>query len=156
MKEIKLYADTKEIIRNIFESDLRSVEKVFLALEWIFREKLPIEIEDMNIKVFIEEAKSLLEAKAFLGEYQNALQEVREIFGTDSDSEAFILLMALSYFSYIDDEYVYNRDERKRLLSRTKELCIEPSKVERLYRKWNRITGGSERLFNKIAVMHSK
>jgi hypothetical protein len=153
---MKLHADTREIIRNIFESDLQSVEKVFLTLEWIFREKLPIEIEDISIKGFIEEAKSLLEAKAFLGEYQNALKEVRGIFGTDSDSEAFILLMALSYFSYIDDEYVYNRDERKRLLSKTKELCIEPSKVERLYRKWNRITGGSERLFNKIAVMHSK
>jgi hypothetical protein len=151
LKEMQLDVDTKEIIRDISASDLRSIEKVVLTLEWILRERLPAEMEDSNLQDLAGKAKLFIKTQVSMREYEDALEEARVIFKTSSDPESFNCLLAISYYSYIDDEYLYDQRMRKILLDKTAEVGIKPSRVAVLYRRWNRMTGGSEDLFNRIA-----
>jgi hypothetical protein len=149
VKDGHLDPEIQEMIQNILDSNLRPLEKVFLILEWIFRNELPTEYENVNLAEFAKEAESFLRNKVH-SDLSIAYNEAREIFKTKSDNETFLLLLSLSYHSYIDNEFVYDRVGRKGLLAKTTELGFEPSKVENLYRRWNRVAGTSDDLFNKI------
>jgi hypothetical protein len=138
------------MIRDILLSDVRPVEKAVLVFEWILREKMPQELFALNLSRFAESATDFFSNEATLDLRQAALREVKEIFGTSSDSESFLILAALSYYSYIDDEFVYERAARGRLLAKIPELGISLSRFHDIIKKWNRIAGSSDDLFNRI------
>lgn len=150
MKKLSLTREIREMIHDILLSDVRPIEKAFLVFEWILREKMPKELFDMSLNEFAEKARAFLDNEVALDLRLVALKEAKEIFGTSSDAESFLTLAALSYYSYIDDEFVYERATRNELLAKIPELGISLSRVQDLIKKWNRIAGTSDDLFNRI------
>jgi hypothetical protein len=149
-KKTPLTREIREMIQDILASDLRPVEKAFFVFEWILREEKPNELAGKNLNEFADKARAFLENNVATNLRQTALKEAQEILGTRSDAESFHALAALSYYSYIDDEFVYDRISRKELLAKISELGVDLSKIENLHKRWTRIAGTSGDLFNKV------
>jgi hypothetical protein len=149
-KKMPLTQETAEMIDDILNSHMRSVEKLFLIVEWILREKIPYEFSEIDIKDFKDKAESIIAGKVSSNLFKRALKEAQEIFRTKDEQETFLMLMALSYYSYIDNEFLYDTVTRNELLSKLSELGLSPSRIKNLNNKWVRIVGSSEDLFNRI------
>jgi hypothetical protein len=149
-KKMPLTQVTAEMIDDILNSHMRSVEKLFLIIEWILREKIPCEFSQIDMKEFKDKAKSIIAGKISLNLFKRALKEAQEIFRTKDEQETFLTLLALSYYSYIDNEFLYDTVTRNELLLKLSDLGISPSRIKNLNNKWVRIAGSSKDLFNRI------
>lgn len=81
---------------------------------------------------------------------RKAFKEAAEIFKIKDVAKISPLLIALSYYSYMNNEFVYDDNTRKELLSKLLELGFSSSKIQHLNDRWIRIVGSSEELFNRI------
>jgi len=149
-KKIHVSEATTGMVEDILGSNLRPVEKLFLSLEWFLREESPFELLGDDLKNVRENAHTFMRRKIPADLCLTALKEAQDIFHANDEQEAFSALLGLSYYSYVDNEFVYDHKTKKGLLSKLVEVGISPSKIKSLNSKWKRITGSSEDLFNKI------
>lgn len=141
---------TAEIFGDILGSNLRPVEKLFLTLEWFLREKKPMELLGEDLKEISENAQAFVDQRIPVDLCQAAIKEAQEMLRTRNEQETFSTLLGLSYYSYVNDEFVYSHNMRKELISKIVEIGISPSRIQSLNNKWEKIAGSSEELFNKI------
>jgi hypothetical protein len=150
VKKLFLTPEIEEMVHVIILSDLRPVEKAVLISEWILREVVPGELFDMNLNEFLKKIRTFLNNEVPSDLREIALKEAKELFGTESDSESFVIVAALSYYSYVNDEFVYDRAPRDELLAKISELGLNLTRVKSLYKKFSRIAGTSSDLFNRV------
>ena len=138
------------MIRDILDSHMPSIEKLFLSIEWCLREQKPYELYETTLIDIEKKAKAIVDNLVPLKLRKAALRESKEIFKTKDYEKLFSILTALSYYTYISDEFVYDQNSRTKLLSKISELGFELSEIERLNVKWTHVAGSPEELFNKI------
>lgn len=139
-----------EVIEHIKASHLRSAEKVLLSVEWILREYSPIGLHDMEPSTIRKTIEKCLQRFFTLNFIKSALNKVEKAFDILGDEKVFTFLIALAYFLYIDDEFVYDKEMRKEMLSKEKELGLSVSEVEDFYAKWTTTFGDPAVLFERI------
>jgi hypothetical protein len=139
-----------EIFDDIITSNLRPVEKLFLMLEWFLREKKPMDLLGLDLKEISEKADIFVDRRVPVNVRKSALEEAQEILHTRDDQDSFTALFGLSYYSYVNDEFLYSSSVRNELISKIAEIDISPFRIRRLYSKWEKIVGNSGELFNKI------
>ena len=147
---ISLSDETMDMIKVVLNSNLRPIEKLFLTLEWFLREQKPYELSGTKLIDLQRKAEALVKNQVPSGLKREAFEEATKIFQVEGDKELFSLLTALSYYSYIANEVVYDHDARKQLLSKLSELGFSLFEIHHLNAKWTKVAGSSEELFNKI------
>jgi len=147
---ISLSDETMDMLKVILKSNLRPIEKLFLTIEWFFRERKPYELFGARLIDLQRKAKTLMKNQIPSDLRREAFKEAAEIFQIEGEKKLFSLLFALSYYSYIVNEVVYDHDARKELLSKLLELGFRPSQIHNLSTRWTEVTGSPEELFNKI------
>jgi len=148
--EYNMTSLVSEMIRDIKSSNLGPTEKAFLIIEWNLREHRPYELHGMSLNKVGEKIRSSLKRHLSSRIRKSALEKLKSTFNISDDEKALSLLIALAYFSYIDNEIVHDHVMRKEMLSKEIEVGFSPSEIELLYKKWTEIFGTSEDLFNKI------
>ena len=143
-------SSVSEMIKDIKSSNLRPTEKVFLIIEWILREHKPYELQRISLNEKRDKIRSSLKRHLSSKIRKSALEKVKSNFDISDDEKALSLLIALAYFSYIDNEFVHDRVMRKEMLSKETEVGFSPSEIELLYEKWIELFGTPEDLFNRI------
>lgn len=146
---------TIDMIRVILSSNLRPIEKLFLTIEWFLREQKPYELYRTKLIELERKGEILVKNQMPSDLRQMALKEGAEIFQTRSNKKLLALLMALSYYSYIANEVVYDHGAREELMAKILELGFRQSEIRRLNDKWTKVAGSSEELFNKIFLKRS-
>lgn len=141
---------TPTIFDDIIGSNLRPVEKLFLTLEWFLREKKPMELISEDLKEVREKAYDFVSQRIPVTLRKSAIRGAQDFLRNSNEQETFSALLGLSYYSYVNDEFVYSNRLRDELLSKTVEIDISPSKIRNLYNKWEKASGNTEVLFNKI------
>lgn len=148
--EMSLSNETIDMIRVILKSNLRPIEKLFLTIEWFLREQKPYVLYGTKLIDLERKVEALIKNQVPSELRQAALKEASDIFEINGDKKLFLLLTALSYYSYIVNEIVHDHDARKELLSKLSELGFRSSEIQRLNDKWTEVAGSPEELFNKI------
>lgn len=143
-----------EMIKDILNSDLRPIEKLFLTIEWLLREQKPYEFYEIKFTDIKKNVEALIENQVSLGLKRAALEEGREIFQIEDQPKLFLLLTVLAYYSYITNEFVHDHEGRKELLLKLSETGFSLMEINRLNAKWIKVAGSSEELFNKIFQKH--
>lgn len=139
-----------EMIEDIKVSRLRSAEKMLLSIEWILREYRPIELHDMEPNIIRKTVEQCLQRFFTLNFIKSVLNKVESVFGIPGDEKVFTFLIALAYFLYINDEFVYDKEMRKEMLSKEKALGLSVSEVEDFYARWTTTFGDPVFLFERI------
>jgi hypothetical protein len=139
-----------EMIEDIKSSELGSAEKAFLVIEWILREYAPYELQKIRLDKLRKEIEVSLRSHLSTKTRKLALKKIKQTFNVSDDEKALSLLIGLACFSYIDNEFVYDKVMRKEMLSKETEVGLSPSEIEQLYEKWTEAFGTAEELFNKI------
>lgn len=137
------------MIKDILSSDLRPIEKMVLTIEWFLREQKPCELYDKRLVDIQREVDTVVEKQMPPSLIRMAFKDAKEIFKINDDAEISPLLVALSFYSYVDNEFAYDYNTRRELLLKLSELGFSSSRFQRLNDKWNRIVGSSEALFNR-------
>jgi len=140
-----------EMIEDIKKSDFGSAEKVLLSIEWILREYRPYELYNMKPAAIRKIIEQCLQHNLTSNLIKSALDKVRETFEIQGDEKALTLLIALAYFLYIDNEFVYDKEMREEMLSKERELGFPVSEVERHYEKWKTAFGDPADLFQRLS-----
>jgi hypothetical protein len=138
------------MIKDILSSDLRPIEKLVLTIEWFLREQKPTELYENRLVDLQREVNAFVKKQVPSSLRRTAFKEAAEIFKIKDVAKISPLLIALSYYSYMDNEFVYDDNTRKELLSKLSELGLSSSKIQHLNDRWIRIVGSSEELFNRI------
>jgi hypothetical protein len=140
----------QEMIEDIRDSKLGSAEKTFLVIEWILRKYTPYELQKIRLDKLKIEIESSLENSLPAKTRRLALKKIGQTFNISDEKKSLSLLIGLAYFSYIDNEFVYDKVMRKEMLSKETQVGFSPSEIELLYEKWSEVFGTAEELFNKI------
>jgi len=148
--ELKMADLISQMIEDIKSSKLGSTEKTFLVIEWILREYTPYELQKIRLDKLKKEIESSLKSYLPTKTRKLALKKIGHTFNVSDDEKALSLLIGLAYFSYIDNEFVYDKVMRKEMLSKETRVGFSPSEIELLYEKWAEVFGTAEELFNKV------
>src|SRR4030043_886332 len=109
-----------DVIKKIVGSKLGDTEKLLLAIEWILREYTVYDLFEMSPAEMKRVVKLRLE-NFFADDYINStLTLAKKTVNLSKDKNALIFLIALAYFLYIDDEFVYDVVTREQLFSKEK------------------------------------
>lgn len=147
---ISLSTETMDMIKAILDSNLRPIEKLFLTIEWFLREQKPYELCGTKLISLQRKVEAFVKNQVPSDLMRGAFKEATEVFQIEGDRKLFSLFTALSYYSYIVNEVVYDHDIRRELLSKLQELGFSSSEIYDLNAKWVKFIGSSEELFNKI------
>jgi hypothetical protein len=147
---MSLSNEIMDMIKDILNSDLRPLEKLVLTIEWFLREQKPYELYENKLVDLQREVDAFVKEQVPSSLRRTAFKEAAEIFKIKDGDKISSLLIALSYYSYMDDEFVYDDNTRKELLSKLPELGFSSSEIQHLNDRWIRIIGSSEELFNRI------
>jgi hypothetical protein len=139
-----------DMIKVVLGSNLRAIEKLFLTIEWILRERGPYEFYEIRFMDMQRKIETLIESHLPSNLKRIAFKEAAEIFQINDENKLLSILIALSYVSYITNETEYDRNARKELLSKLSELGFSISEIRRLSDKWSKVSGSSEDLFNRV------
>jgi hypothetical protein len=143
------------IFKDIIQSKLTPAEKAFLISEWILRRRKPYELATIKLADVLNEAEEFILRQLPPGFLTNALNQLRTLLRIKNQKPLFPLVIALAYYSYVHSEFIYDRETRRRLLSKISELGYKVQEVEKYYRKWTRVMGDDEVIFNKMLMKRS-
>ena len=138
------------MMEEIINSRLTPAEKLFLIAEWILRDHLPYELQDVSLSDVLDEIKSFVVKQLPQDFLEDALKEVRSLLHIENDNSILLMIVGLAYYSYIDSEVLYDHETRSKMMSKVSELGFRLSEIEQLYEKWAHIIGDSATLFNKM------
>jgi len=139
-----------DMIKTILDSNLRPIEKLFLTIECILREKKPYDLYDANLTELKRKAETLIRKRVRADVRRVALDEATKIFQIREAEKLLAILTALSYYSYVTGEFVHDHETKRELLVKVAELGFRRSEIRRLNAKWTKVAGSSEELFNKV------
>jgi hypothetical protein len=140
----------EEMRKEIANSKLSPGQKLFLVSEWVIRDYLPNELQNVELSDIHAKVKSYVARHFLPGFRESALEELKSVFHVENHERISSLIIGLAYYSYIESEFVYEHEMRFEMMSRVSELGFELSEIEQFYEKWVDTFGSSEDLFNRV------
>jgi hypothetical protein len=142
--------NASDLVPRIAGSSLGCAEKTLFVIEWILRDYKVYALFEMKPK----EIRHILGRRlkeCFSDDFMTStMSEIRTALSPVGNADPFDFVVALAYFLYVDDEFVYDTSTREWLLSKEKSFGFSVSEVQTLLANWTKVFGNPTTLFERF------
>ena len=128
------------IIKSIKLAKLNAAQQGLLITEWILREYSTYELFDMTPTDIINVIKEGLN-NLMAEDLPSTFSQVSQAFPSIEENRMYHFVVALAYFLYINDEFVYDYKTRDVLLSKEEDFGLSVSQVRAALKSWKKKFG---------------